>query len=430
MRETEGPRDERGAARTIGAGGFAPPTGAWAAGALGLLAAGALLLSALALPGPFRGLGGEAAPAEGAPPAQEAVPPRDAPAARATGTPRADYGIVIHGGAGTIRRQDVSPEREAEYHAALEEALRAGYRVLEDGGSALDAVQAAVVIMEDSPLFNAGRGAVFTREGTNELDAAIMDGRTGDAGAVAGLTTVRNPIRLARLVMEESPHVFLVGEGAQTFGREHGIEEVDPSYFRTEARWESLQRLLELERARGGSEDGAADTSGEGSRDRAADAFRGDSRRGTADAPAEDRASLLGTVGAVALDRDGNVAAATSTGGLTGKRFGRVGDVPVIGAGTYAGEGCAISGTGHGEFFIRNVVAHDICARVAYADASLENAARQVVMEELVAQEADGGVIGIDRGGAITLTFNTPGMYRGHMLEGEEPVTAIFGKDG
>lgn len=409
MKETGGPRDERSVAREIGAGGFAPPTGAWAAGALGLLAAGALLLSALALPGPFRGHGGEAAPAEGALPAQEAG---------ATGTPGADYGIVIHGGAGTIRRQDVSAEREAEYHAAIEAALRAGYRVLEDGGSALDAVQAAVVLMEDSPLFNAGRGAVFTREGTNELDAAIMDGRTGDAGAVAGLTTVRNPIRLARLVMEESPHVFLVGEGAQTFGREHGIEEVDPSYFRTEARWESLQRLLERERARGGSEGGAADASRGGSGDHAADAS------------AEDRASLLGTVGAVALDRDGNVAAATSTGGLTGKRFGRVGDVPVIGAGTYAGEGCAISGTGHGEFFIRNVVAHDICARVAHAGASLDGAARQVVMEKLVAQDADGGVIGIDRGGAITLTFNTPGMYRGHMLEGEEPVTAIFGEDG
>ncbi len=297
----------------------------------------------------------------------------------------AEFGIVVHGGAGTIRREDVTPEREAEYHQALEEALRAGYEILEGGGSALDAVEAAVVSMEDFPRFNAGKGAVFTSEGNNELDAAIMDGRTGNAGAVAGLRRVRNPVRLARLVMERSTHVFLVGEGAESFGRQHGIEEVDPSYFHTDERWDALQRHLETRREE------------------------------------------TGTVGAVALDRQGHLAAATSTGGLTGKRFGRVGDVPVIGAGTYASdESCAVSGTGQGEYFIRNVVAHDICARLQYTGASLQEAAHEVVMGRLVEQEADGGVIGIDGQGRITSTFNTPGMYRGHMLAGAEPVTAIF----
>lgn len=313
----------------------------------------------------------------------DAAAERTAGAQGAEGT--AEFGIVVHGGAGTIRREAMTPEREAEYREALEAALRAGYEILEGGGSALDAVEAAVVSMEDFPRFNAGKGAVFTSEGTNELDAAIMDGQTGNAGAVAGLRHVKNPIRLARLVMERSSHVFLVGEGAETFGRQHGIEEVDPAYFYTEERWEALQRALER------------------------------------------REDETGTVGAVGLDRQGHLAAATSTGGLTAKRFGRVGDVPVIGAGTYASdESCAVSGTGHGEYFIRNVVAHDICARVLYTGVSLEDAAHQVVMERLVEQDADGGVIGIDREGRITLTFNTPGMYRGHMMAGAEPVTAIF----
>lgn len=312
--------------------------------------------------------------------------------------PVAEFGIVIHGGAGTIRREDLTAEQEAAYHAALEAALRAGYAVLEGGGSALDAVQAAVVVMEDDSLFNAGRGAVFTAEGTNELDAAIMDGRTGNAGAVAGVKRIRNPVGLARLVMDESPHVFMTGEGAEFFGRQHGVEEVEPGYFRTERRWEALQRALTAEQV---------------------------TSRGAP--PGEEPHVSLGTVGAVALDRNRDLAAATSTGGMTAKRFGRVGDVPVVGAGTYADNAsCAISGTGHGEFFIRNVVAHDVCARVLYTGASLEAAADAVVMRKLVEQDATGGVIGIDRRGNVTLTFNTPGMYRGHMLAGAEPVTAIF----
>ncbi len=312
----------------------------------------------------------------------------------------AEYGLVIHGGAGTITPENMTPEREAEYHEALEEALAEGYRTLEEGGSALDAVSAAVVVMEDSPLFNAGRGAVFTAEGTNELDAAIMDGESLNAGAVGGVTGIRNPVELARIVMDESPHVFMVGEGAETFGRQYAVEEVDEEYFFTEERWEALQRALEAE-----EETSVAPTVLEDGK-------------------------TLGTVGAAALDRNGNLAAATSTGGMTAKRFGRIGDVPVIGAGTYANnETCAISTTGHGEFFIRNVVAYDICARMGYTGADVEEAADAVIHGVLVDQDASGGAIAIDGGGNIVLTMNTPGMYRGHRLAGEDPVTAIYQDD-
>ncbi|HEX7118167.1 MAG TPA: isoaspartyl peptidase/L-asparaginase, partial [Longimicrobiales bacterium] len=265
--------------------------------------------------------------------------------------------IAIHGGAGTIRRGDMTPEAEKAYRAKLEEALRAGYAVLEDGGTSLDAVVAAITVMEDSPLFNAGKGAVFTNAGTNELDAAIMDGATLRAGAVAGVKTVKNPILLARAVMERSPHVMLAGAGAEAFAAEQGLELVDPEYFFTQHRWDALQRIKAEEAGKPVSEP------------QGPQAFFPDDRK-------------FGTVGAVALDRHGNLAAGTSTGGMTNKRWGRIGDSPIIGAGTYANNAsCAVSATGHGEYFIRNVVAHDICARVEYGGQTLEEAANYVVMQ-------------------------------------------------
>lgn len=307
--------------------------------------------------------------------------------------------IVIHGGAGTITRSSLTPELEAEYRAALEEALSAGHLVLRNGGSSLDAVVAAVTVMEDSPLFNAGKGAVFTHEGTNELDASIMNGATLEAGAVAGVKRVKNPITLARAVMEKSPHVMMTGDGAETFAKEHEIELVDPSYFFTQRRWDALQRVKERE--------------------------AGVELTAQADSDYEDR--KFGTVGAVALDIHGNLAAATSTGGMTNKRFGRVGDSPIIGAGTYAdNRSCAVSATGHGEYFIRAAVAHDICARMRYAGLSLEEAANQVVMEDLVELGGDGGVIALDRQGNIAMPFNTEGMYRGSIDKNGTMVIKIY----
>jgi L-asparaginase / beta-aspartyl-peptidase len=318
------------------------------------------------------------------------------------------FGMVIHGGAGTISRETMTPELEARYLGALERALQAGHRILADGGTSLDAVEAAVRILEDEPLFNAGRGAVFTSEGRNELDAAIMDGRTLQAGAIAGVTRVRNPISLARLVMERSPHVMMIREGAEVFGREHNVEFVPESYFFTEARWNALVRALEAE--------------GRPAPQRPAGVSDGDAPQGVEDDPEH----KFGTVGAVALDRHGNLAAATSTGGMTNKRFGRVGDVPVIGSGTYANQRCAVSATGHGEYFIRNVVAHDICARMEYRNISLEQAAREVVMERLVEQGGDGGVIAMDAQGNWTMPFNSAGMYRGQVGADGRTSVAIF----
>jgi beta-aspartyl-peptidase (threonine type) len=303
--------------------------------------------------------------------------------------------MVIHGGAGTIERGSLTPEREREYHATLTEALRAGHAVLAGGGAALDAVEAAIRVLEDSPLFNAGKGAVFTAEGRNELDAAIMDGTGLRSGAVAGVTHVRNPINLARRVMEASPHVMLTGAGAEEFARTQGMELVDESYFFTQSRWDALQRAKQAERRA----PGAAASAGEGK---------------------------FGTVGAVALDRQGRLAAGTSTGGMTNKRWGRVGDAPIIGAGTYANARCGVSATGHGEFFIRNVVAYDICARVEYRGETLEEAARWVVMEKLVAQKGEGGVIAMDAYGNYTMPFNSSGMYRGHIGRDGVPATAIY----
>jgi beta-aspartyl-peptidase (threonine type) len=289
--------------------------------------------------------------------------------------------IAIHGGAGVIGRASMTEENERAYRADLERALDAGYGVLEKGGTSLDAVVAAVRILEDSPYFNAGKGAVFSHAGINELDAAIMDGATLKAGAVAGVRHVKNPIELARMVMERTPHVLLAGEGAEEFALDQGVELVPGSYFHTERRWKQLEEAQKEER--------------------------------TASVSNEDIA-YFGTVGAVARDRSGNLAAATSTGGMTNKRWGRIGDSPIIGAGTYADNAtCAVSATGSGEYFMRAVVAHEICARVRLAGVTAAEAAKDVVHGTLARIGGDGGVIVVDRNGALSLDFNTEGMFRG-----------------
>ncbi|MBW3628127.1 MAG: isoaspartyl peptidase/L-asparaginase [Gemmatimonadetes bacterium] len=318
----------------------------------------------------------------------------------------ANCGIAIHGGAGTIERGSMTPEMEAEYTAALNTALRAGHAVLDRGGSSLDAVQAAIRVLEDSPLFNAGKGAVFTAAGKNELDASIMDGRNRMAGAVASLRHVKNPIDLARLVMEKSPHVMMVGEGAEAFATERGMELVPESYFHTERRWRGWEQRREEERRRGGV---PRDTT-------AMDAD-----------PGNDPERKFGTVGAVALDRAGHLAAGTSTGGTSDKRWGRVGDAPIIGAGTYADDRCgAVSATGQGEFFIRAVVAYDICAIALYARIPLRDAAHRVIMEKLVRMGGEGGVVAMDPQGVPSFPFNTSGMYRGYLGRDGKPFIGIY----
>jgi beta-aspartyl-peptidase (threonine type) len=315
------------------------------------------------------------------------------------------WGMVIHGGAGAMTPQSVPPPRQEEYRAALTQALMAGHAVLARGGTSLDAVEAAINVMEDDPLFNAGRGAVITADGRIELDAAIMDGATLKAGAVAGLHTVRNPIDLARAVMERSPHVMMIGEGAETFARQNGLQMVEESYFWTPNRRQQWERM------------------------RMQDSIRADSVRragqGAAWAVPDER--KWGTVGAVALDRRGNLAAGTSTGGMMMKRFGRVGDVPIIGAGTYANNrSCAVSATGHGEFFIRNTVAHSICALMEYGGLPLQAAADSIVMRQLVAQQGEGGVIAMDRQGNFTMPFNSTGMFRGRVDAAGNVTVGIF----
>lgn len=287
--------------------------------------------------------------------------------------------LLLHGGAGVIA-QDLTPEKRKAVEDALHRALDAGYAVLKSGGSSLDAVARAVVVLEDSPYFNAGKGAVFNHDGKNELDASIMDGASRRAGAVAGLQRVKNPILLARAVMEKSPHVMLMGDGAESFAKSVGLELVDPKYFRTEERWQQLQQALKAE-----------------------------AKNQQATLPPEFR---RGTVGAVALDAQGRLAAATSTGGMTNKRWGRVGDAPIIGAGTWADAHCAVSGTGWGEFYIRTAAARSICARVAWKGESVADAAKAVIMDDVPALGGDGGAIVLDAEGHFALPFNTDGMYR------------------
>ncbi len=326
------------------------------------------------------------------------------PATTAPTNERPEFMFVIDGGAGAIERSKMTPELEKEYRAKLTEALEAGYRVLNRNGSGLDAVEAAIRIMEDSPLFNAGKGAVFTNAGTNELDSSIMDGRTLGAGAVAGLKHIKNPISLARMVMEKSPHVMMVGDGAETFARQQGVAMTPQSYFYTERRWKDWQKVK-------------AEDEQKSKQPKKAALF---------DHNTSAHVDKHGTVGAVALDRAGNLAAGTSTGGTTNKRFGRVGDSPLIGAGTYASnESCAVSATGDGEYFIRAAVAHDISALVGYKGLSVQ-AAADTVLAKVKQLGGTGGVIVLDRNGNFATPFNTAGMYRGHIGPDGKAVVEIY----
>jgi beta-aspartyl-peptidase (threonine type) len=300
--------------------------------------------------------------------------------------------LVVHGGAGVVRRE-MTAERERAARADLQQALAAGYAVLQSGGSSLDAVQQAIVVLEDSPLFNAGKGAVFNHDGKNELDASIMDGASLRAGAIANVHRIKNPIVLARAVLAQSEHVMLIGAGAEAFAASVGMELVDPAYFYTESRWQALQQAIEAERH---------------------------ARNDAGTTPHH------GTVGAVALDGHGNLAAGTSTGGMTNKRFGRVGDSPIIGAGTYADARCAVSATGWGEYFIRATVARDICARVEFRGDAIAAAADEVVLGVVPRLGGDGGVIALDRHGNIATPFNTDGMFRGFVDRAGTMHVAIY----
>ena len=315
------------------------------------------------------------------------------------------FGFVIHGGAGTITRQNMTAELEAEYQAKLKEALQTGYQILKDGKPGLDAIEAAIRLLEDSPLFNAGKGAVLTAGGTVELDASIMEGNKLMAGAVASLKHIKNPISLARLVMEKSKHVMMVSEGAEEFARQLGIEMMPNEYFLTERRLKELQKKREDEQKK------QSHYSGELLYELGASTVEQEK---------------YGTVGAVALDRAGNLAAGTSTGGISNKRFGRVGDSPIIGAGTYANtRTCAVSCTGDGEYFIRSCVAHDISAQIEYRGISLKEAT-ETALDKADKLGGKGGLIAIDRRGQIAMPFNTAGMYRGFIGADGKPFVAIY----
>jgi len=307
-----------------------------------------------------------------------------------------EFGIVIHGGAGALTPDLTTPQKQANYKAVLNKSLDAGQKILEAGGTSTEAIIAAIELMENAPVFNAGRGAVFTNEGINELDASIMDGATGMAGAVAGVRTIKNPIKAARAVMDHSPHVMLSGSGAEHFAELQKLELVPNSYFHTEQRIKSLKNAKEKELE-------------------------------TQTGVLTDYDLKFGTVGAAALDKAGNLAAGTSTGGMTNKRYGRIGDSPVIGAGTYANNAtCAISCTGHGEFFIRNVVAYDVSALMEYKEMSFKDAANEVVNKKLLSQEGRGGLIGIDKDGNVAMPFNTNSMFRGYHVQGKERFIKVF----
>ncbi len=328
-----------------------------------------------------------------------------------TQAPRGKWAIVMHGGAGVIERNSMTPERDQAYRAGLDQAIKAAAKVLDDNGTAVDAVEAGLRQLEDNPLFNAGKGAVFTAAGKNELDAAIMDGQTLGAGAVAGVTRTKNPISLAKAVMQKSPHVMLIGAGADEFAASVGLQQVDPSYFFTEARWQGLIRQLKKE--------------GKPIPPRPA---------GAPPPPPEPIAELetpeahkWGTTGMVVRDRAGNIAAGTTTGGVQGKMFGRVGDSPIIGAGTYASnQSCGVSATGTGEYFIRLTVARTICALVQYKGMRLQAAVDEVIGHQLTAMEGDGGVIAMTPDGQIAWGFNTPGMFRARLVEGGDVQMGIY----
>ena len=314
-----------------------------------------------------------------------------------------EFAIVIHGGAGTILKKNMTPEKEKEYKTTLTKAINVGYTILKNGGTSIDAVEKTIHVLENSPLFNAGKGAVFTHEETNELDASIMTGNNLNAGAVAGVKNVKNPISLARKIMENSPHVMLSGNGASQFAEEQGLELVDPSYFYTENRFQSLQKIKSQEKTK----------------------LDHDEKSAFFDQNIKD--SKFGTVGCVALDKNGNITAGTSTGGMTNKRWNRIGDSPIIGSGTYANNNtCGVSSTGWGEYFIRAQVAHDISAQIEYKNASLQNAANDVIHNKLTQLGGTGGIIAIDKHGNIIYEFNTAGMYRASMNDKGELDVKIY----
>jgi beta-aspartyl-peptidase (threonine type) len=310
-----------------------------------------------------------------------------------TMTKQNEFAIIIHGGAGTILKKNLSDEKEKAYKVKLEQAIRTGYTILKDGGTSQEAVVKTIQVMEESPLFNAGKGAVFTHEETNELDASFMDGKTLNAGAVAGVMNVKSPIELAVKIMTDSDHVMLSGKGASLFAKEKGLEIVDPAYFYTERRFNSLQNIKDKEKTAVALDDKKA-------------AFY----------DADIKNSKFGTVGCVALDKDGNITAGTSTGGMTNKRWGRIGDAPIIGSGTYANnKTCGVSSTGWGEYFIRSQVAYDISAQMEYQQKSLKEATADVIQNKLTKLGGTGGVVALDKNGNMSFEFNTAGMYRAFM---------------
>ena len=314
---------------------------------------------------------------------------------KSTSMEKAEYAIVIHGGAGTITRDRMTDEMEKQYRETLNEVLEQSRRMLAEGSEAYEVVITAIGMMEDSPLFNAGKGAVFTNAGTNELDASIMRGSDLEAGAVGGVSNIKNPIKAAYAVLDKSQHVFLSGKGAEEFADDQGLELVDPKYFYTDNRWNSLQTILDKEEEIGMHITDMAD-------------------------------SKFGTVGAVVLDKSGNIVAGTSTGGMTNKKYGRIGDSPVIGAGTYAdNKTCGVSCTGHGEYFIRYAVAHDVSAMMAYKGSSLEEACEEIINNKLKNAGGEGGLIALDRWGNVSMPFNTEGMYRGYLTDKEKYI-AIY----
>ena len=313
------------------------------------------------------------------------------------------YVVVIHGGAGTILKKDMSPELEEQYRAKLKEALTQSYQKIKEGKSSLEAVEAAIVVMEDSPLFNAGKGAVFTSDGRNELDASIMYGKDKSAGAVAGLTIVKNPIKAAIAVMQKSEHVMMIGKGAEQFAKKEGLEIVNPKYFWTQHRWDALQKVKKAELK--ANQPNAMNNSHYPSY------YWVDKK--------------FGTVGCVALDRDGNISAGTSTGGMTNKKYGRVGDAPIIGAGTYADKNVGISGTGWGEFYIRTSAARTVAAKYEYQNKDVKTATQEVMLE-IEKLGGDGGIIALDKNGNVAMTFNTEGMYRGTVTEEGEINIEIY----
>lgn len=315
-----------------------------------------------------------------------------------------EFAIIIHGGAGTILKKNMTPEREAEYKAKLEEAIRTGYEILKNGGTSGDAVVKTIQVMEESPLFNAGKGAVFTNAGTNELDASFMDGKTLNAGAIAGVKDIKSPIEAARKVMTDSEHVMLSGEGASAFAKEKGLEIVEPGYFYTERRFKALERIRDREKSELDHND------------KQAQFYESDIKN-----------AKFGTVGCVALDKDGNISAGTSTGGMTNKRWGRIGDAPIIGSGTYANnKTCGVSSTGWGEYFIRSQVAYDISAQMEYANKSLKEATTDVIQNKLTKLGGTGGVVALDKNGNMYFEFNTAGMYRASMDDKGNLVVKIY----